>query len=105
MNPEPYFDVPTASICFVVDIAGRAVRCHVTEGWMYEQFGPLRLRFGLLDAYQRNARLIAAAATRRWSASGGIEPVWLERDAAAQAPAGRRSSPAPAALARHPLAR
>jgi hypothetical protein len=91
MNPEPYFDVPSASICFVVDIAGRPVACHVTEGWMYDQFGPLRLRWGLLDAYRRNARSIDAAAAKCWRESGGDEPVWLVRggsDEAKRSPLG-----------------
>lgn len=85
MNREPYFDVPTASIRFVVDIAGSPVACHVTEGWMYDRFGPLRLRWGLLDAYRRNARSIEAAAAECWKESDGAEPVWLVRGGKAEA--------------------
>ena len=79
MSHEPYFDVATASICFVVKVAGRFVTCHVTEGWMYDKLGPMRLRWGLLDAYRRHARVIDAAAAQRWEASGGVEPVWLAK--------------------------
>lgn len=103
MNSEPCFDVPTASIRFLVQIGGRAIVCHVTEGWMYDQFGPMRLRWGLLDAYRRNVRRIEAAAAKRWNASGGTEPVWLVKDQAAAAPAKHRAPGDPAERPRvHP---
>ncbi len=103
MNSEARFDVPTASIRFQVDIAGKAVVCHVTEGWMYDQFGPLRLRWGLLDAYRRNARSIATAAVKRWNASGGTEPVWLVKEAAPAASVRHRSPGDSAGRQRLPL--
>ena len=79
MRHDPYFHIPTASVCFVVKIAGKFVTCHVTEGWMYDRLGSNRLRWGLLDGYRRSSPVIDAAAMQRWHASGGAEPVWLVR--------------------------
>lgn len=80
MNSATTFDASTGVIDFSVTVAGKAIPCRVTEGWLRQTYGPAALDDGALKAFTSRRSTVDAAALRTWLASQGAEPVWLKHD-------------------------
>ena len=101
MNSATTFDASTGVIDFSVTVAGKAIPCRVTEGWLRQTYGPAALDDGALKAFTTRRATVDAAALRTWLASQGAEPVWLKHDQVwRQQPGGRpRRAPVESTLA------
>lgn len=80
MNSATTFDASTGVIDFSVTVAGKAIPCRVTEGWLRQAYGPAALDDGPLNAFAARRATVDAAAVKTWLASQGAEPVWLKHD-------------------------
>jgi hypothetical protein len=80
MNSATTFDASTGVIDFSVTVAGKAIPCRVTEGWLRQAYGAAALDDGPLEAFAARRATVDAAALRTWLASQGAEPVWLKHD-------------------------
>jgi hypothetical protein len=80
MNSATTFDASTGVIDFSVIVAGKAIPCRVTEGWLRQAYGPAALDDGPLNAFAARRATVDAAAVKTWLASQGAEPVWLKHD-------------------------
>ena len=77
IDPTPYFDAETSSVCFCAHACGLPVRAFVTRDWLRSRFGqgvPEDSR--MVDAYVEHAAEIDAEVARRFTL-GRLEPVWL----------------------------
>jgi hypothetical protein len=80
MDSATMFDASTGVIDFSVTVAGKAIPCRVTEGWLRQTYGAAALADGPLKAFTARRATVDAAALRTWLASQGAEPVWLKQD-------------------------
>ena len=80
MNSATTFDASTGVIDFLVTVAGKAIPCRVTEGWLRQAYGAAALDDGPLKAFAARRATVDAAAVKTWLASQGAEPVWLKHD-------------------------
>jgi len=91
MNSATTFDASTGVIDFSVTVAGKAIPCRVTEGWLRQAYGPAALDDGALKAFTARRATVDAAALRTWLASGRRTGVAEARPGLAPAAIGARA--------------
>ena len=110
MNSATTFDASTGVIDFSVTVAGKAIPCRVTEGWLRKTYGPAALDDGALKAFTARRATVDAAAlanlarlARRRTGLAEARPGLAPAAIGARAPSRialtrRRASPRPCRL-------
>ncbi len=93
MNSATTFDTSTGVIDFSITVAGKAIPCRVTEGWLRQAYGPAALDDGALAGVHRPPRDGRCGRGEAWLASQGAEPVWLKNDQVWRQPGSARRAP------------
>jgi len=80
-STTPSLDPATGVVSFSVGVAGKTIRCRVSEGWLRDAYGADAFAEGdALEAFRRRRPNIEAAALKAWLSSRGVEPVCLKRE-------------------------